>query len=208
MIRSRSFTTFLVVIATAAQLPHAFEFIYEISLFKDIEWFRFSHSFLFAIALELAILFFTLRGKTNKAYFFATISCIMDIIVYLRVVETNIDYVSMIIVSIMLPVAIAMYSDEIKEDLVSSASGSPEEEIDDNEEEDIEPQPKEPQLDPLNNLFDSFDNLAKPEEPVTIRFNPSEIPKESVETVLSKEQTSLPKVDDPRKYKRFTDTLQ
>lgn len=103
-IRSNPVSLFVLLLALAAQVPHALTVFYEAShVESDTNWWL---SLTFAIALESAVLMFVIHGWHKFSYAFAASSILVNMAYYDMLPETFVK----ILVSVILPVAIACYS--------------------------------------------------------------------------------------------------
>jgi uncharacterized membrane protein len=73
-------------------------------------------SWVFAISLECSILIFTLLGKKNTAIFFAIVSWTINILYYWFDFGFTQKFVSMNVISLIIPITIFFYSELINKD--------------------------------------------------------------------------------------------
>jgi len=69
---------------------------------------------IYAIAVDMSILIHTLRENRAKAYFFAVVSVITVLVVLFNPIAPWTKYVAYVLIGSVLPVAIGMYSHELK----------------------------------------------------------------------------------------------
>lgn len=128
-LRSSNATLIVLVLALCAQIPHAadvFRLLVPILTCNGVDGIAmcvgaYVHSYLFAGALEMAVLLFVVRGKERESYAFAGVSVAMNLAYY------GLHSVSLFsmasfpawLVSVALPSAIALYSHVV-------ADGAPE----------------------------------------------------------------------------------
>lgn len=105
--------------ALFVQAPHTAEVFHRLSTSEWWSLFSWIHSAGFAIVLELAVLLFVVRGRTNLAWTFAAISVLMNVFYYYapewwtNPVSEWSSIVKCVVISIALPLAIAFYSHEV-----------------------------------------------------------------------------------------------
>jgi hypothetical protein len=121
-LKSSNATLVVLVLALFAQIPHAADvfrlipFILSGDEQDALAWYQyvlpFVHSYLFAVALELAVLLFVVRHKQYESYGFAAASVAMNL-AYYHLHGVGLFSTSAIpawLVSFSLPAAIALYS--------------------------------------------------------------------------------------------------
>ena len=115
LLRTPTAILVVLIIALCAQIPHAAD------VFRLIAGHGGAlpsvHSYLFAVALELAVLLFVVQHRHIESYIFAVVSVAMNLSYYHL---AGIDLISMLampawLVSVALPVAIARYSHAVAE---------------------------------------------------------------------------------------------
>lgn len=121
-LRTANATLVVLVLALCAQIPHAADVFRLIPYIFDKSKpaycglldcpAEFVHSYLFAIALELAVLLFVVRNKQNESYGFAAVSIAMNLAYYHLhgVWLFGAQALPAWLVSVALPAAIALYS--------------------------------------------------------------------------------------------------
>ena len=115
LLRTPTAILVVLVIALCAQIPHAADVFRLIAGHGGI--LPSVHSYLFAVALELAVLLFVVQHRHIESYIFAVVSVAMNLSYYHL---TGIDLLSVValpawLVSVALPVAIARYSHAVAE---------------------------------------------------------------------------------------------
>ena len=122
LIKSEVAALLLLSLALVAQMPHAAIVFHRLAnLPADVgvvenasAW---AHAATYALALELATLFFVVRGKIRIAYLFAVASVLINLAYYQTWQRGMWDVAQIALVSLILPVAIAMYSHDAAESI-------------------------------------------------------------------------------------------
>lgn len=115
-LRSSNATLIVLVLALCAQIPHAadvFRLLVPLAACDLVVCAgAYIHSYLFAVALEMAVLLFVVRGKERESYAFAVVSVAMNLAYYgLHSVSLfSMAALPAWLVSVALPSAIALYS--------------------------------------------------------------------------------------------------
>lgn len=126
-LRSKEAILMVLILALFAQLPHTAVVFHRVSTAAlaglaywgvdvglTVDW---MHSYTAAIAVEVAVLVFVVRGKSLLSWLFAACSAAMNLIYYWRpgwdIREPNPLIIGAVLWSILLPAAIAFYSHEI-----------------------------------------------------------------------------------------------
>lgn len=110
-LRSEAATLALLALALLAQLPHAAMVFHRLS--GDSGWLSWLHAASYAAALEFATLAFVVRGQIRLAWVFAGVSIAVNLAYYQLWQVAPMVGAQIILVSIALPVAIAMYSHDV-----------------------------------------------------------------------------------------------
>jgi DNA-binding transcriptional regulator YiaG len=128
-LRTQQAVLLLLILALLAQLPHTATVFHRISttqsetLFFGMElgaFYGWTLAYVAAISVELAVLMFVVRGRKWYSWGFAACSVLMNMFYYwkptwsLWVFPYPIDLLAALLWSLILPVAIALYSHEIK----------------------------------------------------------------------------------------------
>lgn len=120
-LRSKIATLCVLVLALVAQLPHAAEVFMQAGAVRG--WWAVLHGGAYAMALELAVLLFVVQGHRAASYAFAGVSVLVNLAYYAeRVSLLSVHGASAWLISIALPVAIALYSHAVA-DAADSATG-------------------------------------------------------------------------------------
>ena len=114
-LRSKIATLCVLVLALVAQLPHAAEVFMQAGALRQAQglqwWLGALHGGAYAMALELAVLLFVVQGHRAASYAFAGVSVLVNLAYYAERVELfSVHGLSAWLISIALPVAIALYS--------------------------------------------------------------------------------------------------
>ena len=108
-LKSQNTVVGVLVLALLAQMPHAQHVFYASSHAHD--WFGWVQSWGGAIALEVAVLVFVIRGNIKVSWGFASFSVAINLMYYYNM--SLAPYLSPVLLSIGLPLAIALYSHEV-----------------------------------------------------------------------------------------------
>ena len=101
--------------ALLTQISHA-AFVFERISHEDNEMLKQFLSYVFAISLELSIYIFTMKGKRNSAIAFGIISALVNVFYYWYSVDTSLNFLSSIVVSLIVPTIIYVYSEVIEDE--------------------------------------------------------------------------------------------
>lgn len=104
-----------VIFALMTQISHA-SYVFRVIARGDSTIINTVSSYIFAIALELAIYIFTMKGKKQVALFFAIISTSINLLYYFYEPTLSREFIGMLVISPIIPMTIWFYSDLIKED--------------------------------------------------------------------------------------------
>ena len=115
-VRNSTTTMMVLMLALLAQVPHAQSVFYDAG--TDKTWFGYAYSWLFAIALEVAVFFFVVHSRQVLSYVFAFASVCVNLSYYAIIPP----HIAKWLVSIMLPLAIAFYSHLVVEDTHTAQS--------------------------------------------------------------------------------------
>lgn len=128
-LRTQQAVLLLLILALLAQLPHTATVFHRISTTQSVSTiggfalgtvYGWTLAYVAAISVELAVLMFVVRGRKWYSWGFAACSVLMNMFYYwkpawsLWVFPLPIDFLAAILWSLILPVAIALYSHEIK----------------------------------------------------------------------------------------------
>jgi len=101
--------------ALLTQISHA-SFVFARISHEENEMIKHFFSYIFAISLELSIYIFTMKGKRNSAIAFGTISALVNIFYYWYSVDTSLNFLSSVVVSLIVPTIIYVYSDVVEDE--------------------------------------------------------------------------------------------
>ena len=101
--------------ALLTQISHA-AFVFERISHEENEILKTVLSYIFAISLELSIYIFTMKGKRNSAIAFGIISALVNVFYYWYDVDTSLNFLSSVVVSLIVPTIIYVYSDVIEDE--------------------------------------------------------------------------------------------
>lgn len=113
LLKSQNAVITVLIVALLAQMPHAEAVFYAHGQSQD--WLGRIASIAAAIALELAVLVFVVRGSIRASWGFAAFSVAINLVYYYRADATLFDLAPTILLSAGLPIAIALYSHEVAE---------------------------------------------------------------------------------------------
>jgi len=101
--------------ALLTQISHA-AFVFARISHEDNEILKQFLSYVFAISLELSIYIFTMKGKRNSAIAFGIISALVNVFYYWYEVSTSLNFLSSVVVSLIVPTIIYVYSDVVEDE--------------------------------------------------------------------------------------------
>lgn len=101
--------------ALLTQISHA-AFVFERISHEENEMLKQFLSYVFAISLELSIYIFTMKGKRNSAIAFGIISALVNVFYYWYDVDISLNFLSSIVVSLIVPTIIYVYSDVVEDE--------------------------------------------------------------------------------------------
>lgn len=186
-LKTNNATLVVLVLALCAQIPHAadvFRLIpYTLSGAEQSapSWWQYIHGYLFAVALELAVLLFVVRGHQRESYGFAVVSVAMNL-AYYNLHGVWLFAVSAIpawLVSVSLPAAIALYSHAVA---------------------DGEVEPEQPPAQPR-----AVKTVRRSEHTEQIAVYAEQLPEQSV--VVDAEQSTEPELTDDEQKKQYLSEL-
>jgi hypothetical protein len=114
-LRSTGMIIFVVALCLLPQIISSASIFVSLSKFDKDSILRIL-SGLASIPLELAILLYVIRGKKNLSYFFCGISITMNVLYYWESPDNMKSFLSMLVIAVSLPIAIAFFSEEINQD--------------------------------------------------------------------------------------------
>lgn len=111
-LRSEAATLGLLLIALTAQAPHAATVFHRVAPngAPILSW---VHAAGYAVALEMTTLMFVVRGQRRLAWTFAAVSVAVNLLYYWTPGMTATHAMSALLISVALPLAIAMYSHDV-----------------------------------------------------------------------------------------------
>ena len=101
--------TILSLLVTIGNTSYVFS---RLSHFESEEY-KIIHGILFAIVFDFAVLAFVLRGRERISWLFSVFQIVMNVIYYWSNIENPGEKFAAIFISIILPIIIALFSDEI-----------------------------------------------------------------------------------------------
>lgn len=115
-LKSNEFALLVAILSVATQAPHTYFVMYSISNPGMYEILRVTQAVLAAIVIDMALLFYTVRNRKDIALVFAGMQIAVNFFYYYKNLGFTENLIAGIIMSIMLPVSVYYYSEEIKED--------------------------------------------------------------------------------------------
>ena len=103
------------IFSLLTQISHA-AFVFARISHDENNFIKETFAYIFAISLELSIYIFTMKGKKNSALAFGIISTLVNIFYYWYEVDTSLNFLSSVVVSLIVPVIIYVYSDVIQDE--------------------------------------------------------------------------------------------
>lgn len=121
VLKSSNAVLCVLTLALLAQMPHAAD-VFRLTVHGGENIWSTVHSYSYAVALEMAVLLFVVQGRQAESYGFAVVSVLVNLSYYsLQGVQLfSLSAFPAYLVSIALPVAIALYSHVVVESDVQS----------------------------------------------------------------------------------------
>ena len=116
-IKSNSFALWVAIASVMVQLPHSYH-VFE-SLSKIPGFWGILQAVLFAVVIDLALLFYTLRNRRDISLFFAAVMVLINGIYYFDMIGFSARFAAAVIISFVIPVSVYFYSEEIKEEEIT-----------------------------------------------------------------------------------------
>lgn len=120
-LRSNQFAIMIAILSVLVQSFHSFTAFYNTSALKD-GW-GIAQAILFAVVIDLAILFYTVRGRRDIALYAAVAMVTINAYYYYQHLGITFEFIFGCFLSLIIPVSVYFYSEEIKEDEGPSAAG-------------------------------------------------------------------------------------
>jgi hypothetical protein len=113
-LRSNQFAITIAILSVIVQSFHSFTAFYNTSALKG-PW-GISQAVLFALVIDLAILFYTVRGRRDIAMYAAVAMVTINGYYYYQHLGLTFEFIFGCFLSLIIPVSVYFYSEEIKED--------------------------------------------------------------------------------------------
>lgn len=119
-LKSTSFAITVAILSVVVQSFHSFTVFYGVSELKGNAW-GIAQAVLFAVIVDLAILFYTVRGNLRVTWMFAFVMVLINAYYYYTHLGFSFAFVMGVLLSFVLPVSVYFYSEEIGDEDVSYA---------------------------------------------------------------------------------------
>ena len=118
-LRSNQFAITIAILSVLVQSFHSFTAFYNTSALKGA-W-GIAQAVLFAIVIDLAILFYTVRRRRDIALYAAVAMVTINAYYYYQHLGITFEFIFGCFLSLIIPVSVYFYSEEIKEDETASS---------------------------------------------------------------------------------------
>lgn len=116
-LKSNNFALLIAILSVAVQSFHSFTAFYNTSGLKGTAW-GIAQAALFALIVDMAILFYTLRRRSDIARIAALAMVIINAYYYFQHLGLTLEFIFGVFLSLIIPVSVYFYSEEIgKEDI-------------------------------------------------------------------------------------------
>jgi len=112
LLRSNSFAIYIAIASVLVQSFHSFYAFYKISSLNG-SWWGIAQAVLFALIVDCAVLFYTVRKNTKVTWMFAFVMVLINLYVYYTHLGLTFDFILGILISFVIPVSNYFYSEEI-----------------------------------------------------------------------------------------------
>lgn len=112
LLRSNSFAIYIAIASVLVQSFHSFYAFYKISSLNGSYW-GIAQAALFALIVDCAVLFYTVRKNTKVTWMFAFVMVLINLYVYYTHLGLTFDFILGILISFVIPVSNYFYSEEI-----------------------------------------------------------------------------------------------
>lgn len=124
-LKSPTFAIWVAMLSVLVQSFHSFTVFYGVSELKGNAW-GIAQAVLFAVIVDLAILFYTVRGNLRVTWMFAFVMVLINAYYYYTHLGFSFAFVMGVLLSFVLPVSVYFYSEEIGDDPESDSEDSEE----------------------------------------------------------------------------------
>jgi acyl-CoA synthetase (AMP-forming)/AMP-acid ligase II len=111
-LRSSKFAVLIAILSVLVQSFHSFKAFYDTSSLRDSLW-GISQAVLFAIVVDMAILFYTLRKRTDIARYAAVAMVMINCYYYYVTWGFTLEFWFGCFLSLIIPVSVYFYSEEL-----------------------------------------------------------------------------------------------
>jgi len=115
LLRSNTFAVWIAILSVAVQSFHTFFAFYKISSLNGTVW-GIAQAVLFAIIVDCAVLFYTVRKNTKVTWMAAFIMVLINLYVYYTHLGLTFDFMLGVLISFVIPVSNYFYSEEIDDE--------------------------------------------------------------------------------------------
>jgi len=114
-LRSNTFAIWIAVFSVIVQSFHSFYAFYKISSLNGTGW-GIAQAVLFALIVDCAVLFYTVRKNTKVTWMFAFVMVLINLYVYYTHLHLTFDFILGALISFVIPVSNYFYSEEIDDE--------------------------------------------------------------------------------------------
>jgi hypothetical protein len=111
--RSVSFALIIAIISMLVQSPHSYTAFHDLSSLRNTGW-GIAQAVVFALVIDLAVLFYTLRKRTDIAIGAAVAMGLINIYYYWVEWQLSLNFAFGCFLSLLVPVSVYFYSEEIE----------------------------------------------------------------------------------------------
>lgn len=111
-LRSNNFALTIAILSVIVQSFHSYTAFYNTSTLKGTAW-GMAQAVLFAVIIDLAILFYTVRRRTDIARLAALVMVIINSYYYYQSLGISFEFIFGVFLSLIIPVSVYFYSEEI-----------------------------------------------------------------------------------------------
>lgn len=114
-IKSNTFALWVAILSVVVQSFHSYTAFYNTSSLKGTGW-GVAQAILFAVVIDLAILFYTVRNKTKVALGAAFVMVIINSYYYYQHLGLSFQFIFGVFLALTIPCSVYFYSEEIKDE--------------------------------------------------------------------------------------------
>jgi uncharacterized membrane protein YgaE (UPF0421/DUF939 family) len=116
ILKSNTYAIYIAIASVICQSFHTFFAFYKISSLNGTGW-GIAQAVLFAIILDAAVLFYTVRKNTKVTWMAAFVMVLINLYVYYVHLGLTFDFILGVLISFVIPVSNYFYSEEITDDV-------------------------------------------------------------------------------------------